>query len=79
LAVSGFSNVFTNKRDLKVGYLPGFVLDLALPIYQVFLEEFRPRMNPKTMFDLISIDGGINNQLPAGTSISGVNYGCSPC
>ncbi|KAJ7310010.1 family S53 protease [Mycena albidolilacea] len=54
LAVSGFSNVFANKHDLKA-----------------FLEEFRPHMNPNIMFDLISIDGGINNQLPAGASISG--------
>jgi hypothetical protein len=48
LAVSGFSNVFTNKRDLKVGYLSCLVLDLALPIYQVFLEEFHPHMNLNT-------------------------------
>jgi hypothetical protein len=30
-------------------------------------------MNPNTTFDLISIDGGINNQLPAGAGIFGVN------
>ncbi|KAJ7900607.1 subtilisin-like protein [Mycena olivaceomarginata] len=54
LAVSGFSNEFANKRDLKA-----------------FLEEFRPDMNPNTTFDLISIDGGINNQLPAGAGVFG--------
>ncbi|KAJ6464216.1 peptidase S8/S53 domain-containing protein [Mycena vulgaris] len=35
---------------------------------KVFLETYRPDMNPNTTFDLISIDDGINNQLPAGAS-----------
>ncbi|KAF7341339.1 Serine protease S53 [Mycena venus] len=50
--VSGFSNDFANKRDLKA-----------------FLEVYRPDMNPNRTFDFISIDGGINNQLPAGAGL----------
>ncbi|KAJ6552059.1 family S53 protease [Mycena vulgaris] len=33
---------------------------------KAFLEIYRPDMDPNTKFDLLSIDGGINNQLPAG-------------
>ncbi|KAF7334662.1 Serine protease S53 [Mycena venus] len=36
---------------------------------QAFLETFRPDMNPNTTFDFVSVDGGINNQLPAGGGI----------
>ncbi|KAJ6617313.1 Pro-kumamolisin, activation domain-containing protein [Mycena sp. CBHHK59/15] len=36
---------------------------------KIFLETFRPDMPSNTSFDLISVDGGINNQLPAGSSI----------
>ncbi|KAJ7018607.1 family S53 protease-like protein [Mycena alexandri] len=35
-----------------------------------FLKMFRPDMNPNTAFSLISVDNGINNQLPAGVGIS---------
>ncbi|KAJ7687497.1 Pro-kumamolisin, activation domain-containing protein [Mycena rosella] len=35
-----------------------------------FLETFRPDMSPNTTFELISVDGGINNQLPAGSGIA---------
>ncbi|KAJ7918152.1 hypothetical protein B0H13DRAFT_1869635 [Mycena leptocephala] len=35
------------------------------------LKEFRPDMNPNTTFDLISIDSGINSQLPAGAGLGG--------
>ncbi|KAJ7866413.1 family S53 protease [Mycena olivaceomarginata] len=31
-----------------------------------FLPQFRPDINPNTTFDIISIDGGVNNQLPIG-------------
>ncbi|KAJ6527418.1 family S53 protease [Mycena capillaripes] len=34
-----------------------------------FLETYRPDMNPNTTFDLITLDGGINNQLPADVGI----------
>ncbi|KAJ6560627.1 family S53 protease [Mycena vulgaris] len=33
---------------------------------KIFLETYRPDMNPNTTFDLISVDGGINTQLPTG-------------
>ncbi|KAJ7791695.1 family S53 protease [Mycena olivaceomarginata] len=46
--VSGFSNDFTNERDLRT-----------------FLETYRPDINPNTTFDFLSVDDGINNQLPA--------------
>ncbi|KAJ7436210.1 family S53 protease [Mycena latifolia] len=37
---------------------------------KLFLETYRPDMNPNTTFDLLSIDGGINNQLPAGAGLA---------
>ncbi|KAJ7461623.1 family S53 protease [Mycena latifolia] len=36
---------------------------------KLFLETYRPDMNPNTTFDLLSVDGGINNQLPAGAGL----------
>ncbi|KAJ7156531.1 family S53 protease [Mycena crocata] len=36
---------------------------------KVFLETYRPDIDPNTTFDLISIDGGINNQLPFGAGL----------
>ncbi|KAJ7921945.1 hypothetical protein B0H13DRAFT_2317876 [Mycena leptocephala] len=33
---------------------------------KTFLQTYRPDMNPNTTFDLLSVDGGINNELPAG-------------
>ncbi|KAJ6538121.1 family S53 protease [Mycena capillaripes] len=40
---------------------------------KTFLEIYRPDMNPNTTFDLISVDDGINNQLPAGAGVFGGN------
>ncbi|KAJ7655471.1 peptidase S8/S53 domain-containing protein [Mycena rosella] len=48
------------------GFENGFANELDL---KQFLETYRPDMNPNTTFDLISIDGGINNQLPGGAGI----------
>jgi tripeptidyl-peptidase-1 len=39
---------------------------------QSFLLEFRPDIDPNTTFGLISVDGGINNQLPAGSGVQSV-------
>ncbi|KAJ6583043.1 peptidase S8/S53 domain-containing protein [Mycena vulgaris] len=39
---------------------------------KAFLQTYRPDMNPNTTFDLISVDDGINNQLPAGASFFSV-------
>ncbi|KAJ7176986.1 subtilisin-like protein [Mycena filopes] len=36
---------------------------------QAFLKDFRPDMDPNTTFSLISVDDGINNQLPAGAGV----------
>ncbi|KAJ7436198.1 subtilisin-like protein [Mycena latifolia] len=36
---------------------------------KLFLETYRPDMNPNTTFDFISVDDGINNQLPAGAGV----------
>ncbi|KAJ7696955.1 peptidase S8/S53 domain-containing protein [Mycena rosella] len=36
---------------------------------KAFLVRYRLDMNPNTTFDLISVDDGINNQLPAGAGI----------
>ncbi|KAJ6552831.1 peptidase S8/S53 domain-containing protein [Mycena capillaripes] len=38
---------------------------------KTFLETYRPDINPNTTFGLISVDDGINNQLPAGAGLSG--------
>ncbi|KAJ7314307.1 family S53 protease [Mycena albidolilacea] len=38
---------------------------------KTFLQTYRPDMNPNTTFDLLSVDDGINNQLPAGAGIGG--------
>jgi tripeptidyl-peptidase-1 len=37
------------------------------------LKQFHPDINPNTTFNLISIDGGINNQLPSGAGFLAVN------
>jgi hypothetical protein len=34
--------------------------------HETFLQVYRPDINPNTTFDFISVDDGINNQLPAG-------------
>ncbi|KAJ7796684.1 hypothetical protein B0H14DRAFT_2619663 [Mycena olivaceomarginata] len=39
--------------------------------YQTFLQLYRPDMDPNTTFDLLSVDGGINNQLPCGAGFNG--------
>ncbi|KAF7342124.1 Serine protease S53 [Mycena venus] len=45
----------------------GFINDFANKRdLKAFLSEFRPDMNPNTSFDFVSVNGGINNQLPAG-------------
>ncbi|KAJ7845098.1 family S53 protease, partial [Mycena leptocephala] len=36
---------------------------------QTFLRVYRPDMDPNTTFDFMSVDGGINNQLPAGAGL----------
>ncbi|KAF7342121.1 Tripeptidyl-peptidase SED2 [Mycena venus] len=44
---------------------------------KTFLSEFRPDINPITSFGLVSIDSGINNQLPAGAGTfanAGIQY-----
>ncbi|KAJ6454753.1 family S53 protease [Mycena vitilis] len=37
---------------------------------KAFLETYRPDLNPNTTFDFISVDDGINNQLPAGAGLT---------
>ncbi|KAF7359720.1 Serine protease S53 [Mycena venus] len=56
--VSGFQNDFSNKRDLRVYIL-------------TFLEIYRPDINPNTTFNFLSVDQGINNQLPGGAGQDG--------
>lgn len=72
--VSGFENNFANKRDLKVYHpFPLYSIRTTPTIaHQTFLETYRPDMNPNTTFGLLSVDDGINNQLPAGAGIAGV-------
>ncbi|KAJ6478021.1 family S53 protease [Mycena vulgaris] len=48
------------------GFQNGFANERDL---KQFLETYRPDMNPNTTFDLITLDGGINNQLPADAGI----------
>jgi hypothetical protein len=40
---------------------------------QTFLETYRPDINPNTTFDFLSVDDGINNQLPADAGEDGVS------
>ncbi|KAJ7453111.1 hypothetical protein FB451DRAFT_1185367 [Mycena latifolia] len=42
---------------------------------QLFLETYRPDMNPNTTSGFISVDDGINNQLPAGAGLIAVCEG----
>ncbi|KAJ7041450.1 family S53 protease [Mycena alexandri] len=50
----------------------GFDNDFAnLRDLQTFLEIYRPDMNPNTTFGLITLDGGLNNQLPGGAGLTG--------
>ncbi|KAJ6522196.1 hypothetical protein DFH09DRAFT_1372758 [Mycena vulgaris] len=48
------------------GFQNGFTNERDL---KPFLETYRPDMNPNTTFDLITLDGGINNQRPADAGI----------
>jgi hypothetical protein len=41
-------------------------------VRQTFLETYRPDINPNTTFNLLSVDQGINNQLPGGAGQDGV-------
>ncbi|KAJ7795843.1 hypothetical protein B0H14DRAFT_2620580 [Mycena olivaceomarginata] len=43
----------------------------ANPAANTFLQLYRPDMDPNTTFDLLSVDGGINNQLPCGAGFNG--------
>lgn len=56
-----------------------FLATFVLRIHQSFLEEFRPDMDPNTTFDFLSIDGGINDQLPAHAGFEAVCWGSFPC
>ncbi|KAJ7189161.1 family S53 protease [Mycena filopes] len=38
---------------------------------KTYLEIYRPDMDPNTTFGLITLDGGLNNQLPGGAGITG--------
>ncbi|KAJ7875520.1 family S53 protease [Mycena olivaceomarginata] len=48
------------------GFQNGFANERDL---KQFLGTYRPDMNPNTTFDLITLDGGVNNQLPADAGI----------
>jgi tripeptidyl-peptidase-1 len=70
--VSGFFNEFANKRDLQVSRSGRYQCSLNtedFPGTQTFLRVYRPDMDPNTTFDFMSVDGGINNQLPAGAGL----------
>ncbi|KAJ7321984.1 family S53 protease [Mycena albidolilacea] len=58
------------KPAANVLAVSGFVNDFANKRdLKSFLLEFRPDIDPNTTFGLISVDGGINNQLPAGSGV----------
>ncbi|KAJ7156355.1 family S53 protease [Mycena filopes] len=60
------------KAASHVFGISGFDNDFAnLRDLKTYLETYRPDMNPNTTFGLITLDGGLNNQLPGGAGLTG--------
>ncbi|KAJ7863557.1 family S53 protease [Mycena leptocephala] len=58
------------KQTANVFGVSGFFNEFANKRdLQTFLRVYRPDMDPNTTFDFMSVDGGINNQLPAGAGL----------
>jgi tripeptidyl-peptidase-1 len=72
LGVSTFGNGFANHRDLKVSSIKNLTFVSQSHICQLYLETYRPDMNPNTTYNFVSIDNGVDNQLPLDTSPSAV-------
>ncbi|KAJ7911828.1 family S53 protease [Mycena leptocephala] len=60
------------KPALNVFGVSGFENDFANKRdLRTFLQTYRPDIDPNTTFGLLSVDAGINNQLPGGAGLDG--------